>query len=380
MALLNEDLVFDDRIQDDLPGGTLSRKPFYADVLKRWMSDNKLTKREQRIVTNIVVFYPDYLPDNCKSEEFIELIREALQEPDLQDPSNPEKGLFLYTLFYLMLLQRKWTELASLIETLEEYFVSFYNNIGVCQVPGKSNCVSSFFNKQYTDISVYPAPYEKSYIEIVSRIMSLGEVTNLKPGFDISLLPVPSGIKLGNCNGHSLRGQALELYHCEEYDKASAVYRKMLAFKFEMPGTLAHLARLEMTRGNLDQAEIYIVNGWKLRHEAPSYVLVRILYLIVFMNMLRSYMFGQWLGCLKEVMSRPDSKLQWDMDRLLDRYKKDVITDYFSLLKVLLKVLSGEDDGGELNKNEMWKEVTPIVFEAWPDYDDGWDLKRVESH
>jgi hypothetical protein len=368
MALLNDDLVFDDRKQKDIFCGSFTGQPFYADILKRWVSGIRLSDRERKIVTGILVLNPEYLPGHDKSEEVIEFIKVELQQPDVNNHGNPEKGLFMYNLFYFMLLQRKWIELKALSDLIQEYFVTFYSNLSEPPEPGKAAHSVLFSEEGDSDISVFPAPYEKCYIEIISRIMSRGEVLDLNSGFNISLLPGPPGIRLANCNGHSLRSHALELYHFADYEKASAVYRKMLVYKFEMPGTLAHLARLELTRGDLAQAEVFLINGWRLRSEAPSYVLVRILYLIVFMSMLRSVQFEKWLGCLKEVMNRPDSKMQWDMDRLLERYKKELTPDHFNLLKVLLKVLSGEDDEGELNKSEMWKTVTPIVFEAWPDY------------
>jgi len=143
----------------------------------------------------------------------------------------------------------------------------------------------------------------------------------------------------------------------------------MLVNKFEQPGTLIHLARLEMMQGNTFQAETYIVNAWRMRSDAPFYVQSRILYFIVLFKMLRTEQFDPWLGCMKEVLSQPDSKMQWDMDRLLTAQKKNLSPGHFLFLQALLKANSGTDDEELLNRFEMWYEAVPVNPELWPDYD-----------
>jgi hypothetical protein len=166
-----------------------------------------------------------------------------------------------------------------------------------------------------------------------------------------------------------IANKALAFYYKKEYDKASAIYRKMLVSKFESPGTLTHLARLEMICGNIVQAEIYIVNAWRIRREAPTYVLVRILYFIILINMVRTEPFEKWMRCLKQVCNQPQSKMQWDMDRVLTQFEKDFIPQHFRLLNVLLEVLSGADAEGRLNNFEVWQDASPIPFEEWPDFE-----------
>jgi hypothetical protein len=195
------------------------------------------------------------------------------------------------------------------------------------------------------------------------------ELLRLKPGFNISQLPLVPDRKLSDFTGNDLRGEALEFYHKQEYDKAAVLYRKMMVNKFEQPGTLVHLARLEMMKCNTFQAEIYIVNAWRMRREAPFYVQSRILYFIVLFKMLRSESFEPWLGCMKEVLSQPDSKMQWDMDRMLSEQKKNLSPDNFLYLQALLKANSGADDEELQNRFEMWREAVPVNPESWPDFD-----------
>jgi hypothetical protein len=85
--------------------------------------------------------------------------------------------------------------------------------------------------------------------------------------------------------------------------------------------------------------------------------------------MLRSEAFDLWLGCLKEVLNQPDSKMQWDMDRMLSEQKKNLCPDHFLFLQVLLKANSGADDEGFLNRFEMWCKAVQVNPESWPDFD-----------
>ena len=61
--------------------------------------------------------------------------------------------------------------------------------------------------------------------------------------------------------------------------------------------------------------------------------------------MVRTEPFDIWLSCLKQVCNQPESKMQWDMDRVLKQCEKDFMPQHISLLKILLDVLSGTDDG-----------------------------------
>ena len=101
MGSFYDELVFDDRDSKDLFEHENPRQPFYADIAKRWLSGDNLTKNEQTTVTEILIFYPDYILKNGRTEEFIELLKNSLREPCLSNQTNPEKGLFLYLLLYI---------------------------------------------------------------------------------------------------------------------------------------------------------------------------------------------------------------------------------------------------------------------------------------
>jgi tetratricopeptide (TPR) repeat protein len=353
MGLFYDDLVFDDRVQENLFSGYRHKYPSYADILKRWEFGCNLTAGEKKKVCNILIFYPDYILNSGRTEEIIELIRNSLQLTDIYGRLNPEKGLLLYTLLLLLLIHRKIEESFEVVERIKNFIIDF------CQTSGTS----------YSVYSVLPAYLEKAYVEIIIRIMDRRELLWVKPGFSISQLPLFPAKKLPVYEGNDLRGRALDYYQKKEYDKASDLYRKMLINKFEMPGTLTHLIRLEMTRCNLAQAEIFVINAWRIRHEAPAYVLARILFFVVLLKVLRADPIENWLGCIKEVLNRVDSRMEWDMERLISIYEKDINPQKSFLLRALLRGINNLGDEGPLNEIEAWQKSVPIDFEKWPDFD-----------
>jgi hypothetical protein len=369
MKLFYDDLLFDNRNRDDLFAVFNSGQPFYADILKRWAIGMKVSENELSIVTSILIFYPEYVLKNGQAEEFIELIQYSLQKHDSENQSNQERGLLLYNLLFLLLKLGKREESVTVLLILEKLLTTFSksNNLSH-ETQQQVSDTDSLIKSSEPDYSLSPACLENAYKDIITRIMNEGGILSLKSGFNISQLPVPFD-KLSGQEGHNLRSQAFDYYDNNELDKASAVYHKMLVYKFELPGTLTHLVRLELVRGNIPQAGIFIVNAWRLRHEAPVYVMARILFFIIFLKMLRSEQFTEWPGCLKYILNQPDSKMYWEMDRIVTQNEKEVIPQHLCFLRSVLEVISGADEEVNLNKLEIWKDAAPIVFEEWPDFD-----------
>jgi hypothetical protein len=370
MRVFYDELVFDDRDPEDLFAGNNLPEPSYADILKRWVIGDRLTDYERKVTASILIFYPEYIVINGKAKEFIELIKEHLNQPELQNPLNPERGLFLYTQFFLTLKQGIKEDALRVLEILEIFFALLSNISRSTGNYSQSTSETDFIKE--SDISGFsklPPDLENAYIEILILIMDCHEILFLKPGFNISQLPGLPVKKLSGFEGTNFRGQALEFYYNKEYDKASAIYWKMLINKFETPGTSIHLARLEMICGNMDKAGIFIVNAWRSRNEAPAYVLVRILYFIILINMVKLKPFYKWFGCIKHVLSLPDSKMQWDMDRVLAVHERNFQPQQIELLETLLAVLSGTSQEEYLDKIEAWQKALPIPFEKWPDFD-----------
>jgi hypothetical protein len=370
MTKIFDELQFDDRCPDDLFIRDKSDEPIYADILKRWASGYRLSESEKIIAVRIMILYPRYIEYKNKAEDVIGLLRGCLLKTEMLNPLNPERGLVLYVLFFLFLKQGKNEEASDLLDLMKEYFYIYDVEIGSALTPQKSSIMDEYSKELRNHaFSIFPPEVEDAYTEILTLIMDSPEILSLKSGFNISQLPVPLSAKLPASQGKIYRSQALEYFYIEAYDKASVVYRELLINKFELPGTLAHLARLELISGNIVQAEIFITNAWRLRHEAPPYVLCRLLYIILFLKIAKLSPFDMWLGRLKHVLKQPDCIMQWDMDRVLEQYKKDTQPQHVGLLKTLLDVLSGLSEESNLNKFVVWQKAAPIPYNVWTDFD-----------
>jgi len=369
MELFYDDLLFDNRNRDDLFAGFPSRQPLYADIIKRWTMGNIVSESELSIVTSILIFYPEYVLKNGQEKEFIELIQYSLQQPDLNNKSGQEKGLLLYNLFFLLLKLGKKEESLKTLDALEKFFNASPKTNNLSKNTQQSISDNDYINNsKISGYSISPTSLENAYIEIITCVMNESGILSLKPGFNISYLPVPHDM-FSNQEGYNLRSQALSYYCNKELDKASAIYRRMLFNKFELPGTLTHLVRLELSRGNITQAEIFIVNAWRIRHRAPMYVLARIVFFVIFLNMLRSEKFEKWLGCMKYVVNQQGSKMYWEIGSQIMQYEKDVIPQNICLLRGILEVISGGTDEVQLNKFQIWQNTYALALEEWPDYD-----------
>jgi len=197
MGSFYDELVFDDREQKNLFEQDHPRKPLYADIAKRWASGENLTKNEQRIVTEILIFYPDYILKNERSEEFIELLKNSLKEPCLANQLNPEKGIFLYTMLFMLLLHGRNEKSLEVINQIEKFFNTFCKNNSATCVDRRSASGTDVFRNSLDSIySIFSTTLEKAYTEIIARIMDRYELLRLKPGFNISQLPLVPDRKL----------------------------------------------------------------------------------------------------------------------------------------------------------------------------------------
>jgi len=86
-------------------------------------------------------------------------------------------------------------------------------------------------------------------------------------------------------NPHILRSRALELIENKKYAEAENIYHEMIELNFELPGTLCHLARVQLLSGREKEAEKTITKAWKIRNMALRYVVPRIIFLRILLLM-----------------------------------------------------------------------------------------------
>ena len=358
-TLSKDELVFDVRNQSDLFVRDPFSTPYYADVIKRWTIGNCQSSEEESIAVNILILNPDYILRNRISAKFIETLWQLLSMLDLQNPDNVEKGLLLYILFYLFLKTQPGDELIKILHELEEVFVHYTNSniriLNAQNIPKYCSdliCLSSH-QENFTKLD----PIPKAYFEIISLVMDSRELLSLNADFNLRNLPLPPRVLWKEkCEG--LRGEALHLYKRKEYDVAMIIYKRLRIEGFELPGTLVHMVRIELMIGNIEQAETHVTMAWRLRNEAPPYVLARILWckLCLWMyNPINNEDYLFILGQLKTLLKKENATMKWDMEELLDHLITRLTDIDLALLTSLVDALSYTD--AKLDEFPLWREL-----------------------
>jgi len=277
----------------------------------------------------------------------------------LQNPDNPEKGLFLYTLFYFLIKTGAGKEAMKVLHELNDVF-AYYNDS--C-IPTVNNHNGPLFARDLIDrhleIWKKPNPVRVAYLEIISRVMDSRELLRLEPDFNLNGLPLPC-ISLWVEECQEIRSRAFFHFQNKEYKEATILYRKLRIERFELPGTLVHLARLELSTGNITQAETHIEMAWRHRSEAPPYVLARILWLKLCLSMLKNEgkeNYTEIVSQLKTILQNPDVIMDWTMEPVLEELKFKLTRAEISFLFALAKAFSIETKISYLNTFNEWKDA-----------------------
>jgi tetratricopeptide (TPR) repeat protein len=362
MKTLCPDLFFDTRNSDDLFSNNSNRQPFFADVLKRWEIGTIKTDNEHNIVMNLMVFNSKCIPYYGRLTVLITFVREKLQEPHLQNPLNPEKGLYLYTLFYLLIRTGKLKESLQVLQDLKQVSNDYLDS--EIQI---SNALFENSDKIYMFWSnSEPKHKEKSnklanaYFEIISSIMDANELLLISEEFNLNKLPLPVDNVIDNSWG--LRSKAFQHFQNKDYHVAIDLYRRMLIERSEVPGTLTHMARIEVIIGNVLQAKTHIEMAWRHRYEAPLYVIARILWFkLCFLKIQNEELEApKILGKLKSILYDPEVLMEWTMQPVLDELKPKLSENDHSLLMALVESMGHKEKIVLLNNFSEWKEAKPL--------------------
>lgn len=356
------ELLYDDRNQEDLFGKNLFWQHHYCDVMKRWAIGDHISQEEQRIITNLLILDPEYILNNGKSLEFIEFIRQSLRDQDLQNPDNPEKGLFLYTLFFLLIKTDAGKEAMQVLPELDDVF-AHYNNSGiqVLNEPNSSDYQRDIFCPNWCfEIFKVPDQVQIAYLEIISRVMDAYEFLLLDPDLNLSRLPLPR-ISIRDKECKELRNVALSHFQNKEYKLATILYRRLRIERFELPGTLTHMARVELCAGNILQAETHTEMAWRHRSEAHPYVLARILWLKLCLLMLKTEDNDDFSGIirqLKTILQNQEAFMEWTMVPVLEELNPKLQKNDHNFLSALVDTLSNRENITILDEFPYWKSLT----------------------
>ena len=143
-----------------------------------------------------------------------------------------------------------------------------------------------------------------------------------------------------------IRGLALELALAGDLEAAAELYQGLLARQFEAQGTLVHLARVRLLQQRVPEARRLIAAACRRqRRLGPDrvnpYVPVRILFLRIFLAMLKGRHPGKMIDTLRQATRDHSSRMDWTIEPVLDLYRDRLSGDEWKQLRGLAMAISG---------------------------------------
>lgn len=151
-----------------------------------------------------------------------------------------------------------------------------------------------------------------------------------------------------------LRATAFDFLESGHVDDAEMIYYRLLNMKFELPGTLCHLARVQLLKHKLPEAAKSVHDAWKLRDKASGYVLLRILFFKIFFLLLNAKDPSAWVNRLKKSLAEAPVFMEWNISTTLKTYQSELKAEDNSFLTSLTKALQRREDLWVLEKYELW--------------------------
>lgn len=153
----------------------------------------------------------------------------------------------------------------------------------------------------------------------------------------------------------TIRVKALEYIKGNRYAKAEKLYKLLLEIEYETAGTLCHLSRLYLMMDNIYEAIKLTEEAWQMRSKAKTYVVARILFLKLLFAFITDENSGFFLGMLKTILNSNISRMDWDMDFVLNTIKVYLDNSQYLFLMDLQKTMGTFGRIDELNRYDFWK-------------------------
>ncbi|MEI6890217.1 MAG: hypothetical protein WCL03_13170 [Bacteroidota bacterium] len=153
---------------------------------------------------------------------------------------------------------------------------------------------------------------------------------------------------------YKLRSEAYDKFSNSDFAGAESIYRKMMKQNFEMPGTLCHLARVQLLMNQEIDAFKTINRAWKLQTESQKYVIPRIVFFRIFFSMLYGLKFDLWIDRMHAFMKNEADYLQWDIHVVINEYREKLQNEHYNFLIALADVISSKEKCAILEQFEFW--------------------------
>jgi tetratricopeptide (TPR) repeat protein len=189
---------------------------------------------------------------------------------------------------------------------------------------------------------MYPAEAKNYYVKAKNMISVHESLLDAQTRNNWSLLKRSGDFE---ANPNALRVKALELLENKQYAEAENIYFEIIELDFEIPGTLCHLARVQLLMGQEEEAEKSVRKAWKIRDKALRYVVPRIIFLRILLLMIKKKDPSIWIGRMKHELQNPDSFLEWHIQPVLDLVKSRLTDKNHRVLVALAESLQYNNPG-----------------------------------
>jgi tetratricopeptide (TPR) repeat protein len=163
-----------------------------------------------------------------------------------------------------------------------------------------------------------------------------------------------------------LRTAALDAYQLGDYELARTLLQRVLAAKFELPGTYCHLARIALLMDELATALDHAERAWSYRAEAPPYVIPRILWFRLAARVIvehEAHGQGELLSIIKTALTAVGAHMEWTMQPVLNHIKPKLTEHQHALLSALVHAMSDKKNMKKLNGFAEWRDAKPEEIE-----------------
>jgi tetratricopeptide (TPR) repeat protein len=352
-----DELYFDDRKPECLFS---LYKPLYADLTIRLLKGDKLTVKEKHTAYKILMLYPESATDSKISNDLIKFLKRSLKKYEYMDRIDPEKGLYYYSLFYMMMKTGRKKYASNLFSWLIKLMIDYgCYNIKVIKGPSESNYIRNILSPNPLTADKSEDVLSSSYIRLITLIWDAKELFDVLDDFDLACIPVPF-LDYSEKESNTLRYNATELYEKGNYQEAIIKYNLLRISKFEVASTLNHLARAKMLLGDIDQAEFNNETAYRIRTYAKPYVVLRILWFKLSFAMLKNLDKNEKLTIIseiKKIIGTEFERVFWKVYQNLDYLKIRLNENDHQFLEALVEAINFPFFITKLDEFEIWREA-----------------------
>lgn len=172
------------------------------------------------------------------------------------------------------------------------------------------------------------------------------------------------------------RKQALVYYQSGDYLNAKNLLEELLLDNFDELSTRMHLARLALITDNFADVLLHANEAWRMKNEAKSYVLARIIWFKICLEFLNSksrntnksifrdlkLLFKKEMKAdsnlmrqLKTILKKDDAFMGWAMQPILDHINPKITKTQHALLTALVAAMSDKQNLQKLNDFPEWR-------------------------